>query len=131
MTTTYNASREIRDSRQCHSSRANIGWVDLRAIDEAGGIDEQAIKEDKEHDGEHCYLLASNVRICHSDVLGQHGNFDDQCHKTARKACKECLEGDISVDIHLSLSPWVPTKRLPVLSTVRRLKRLPRAPINV
>lgn len=99
MVTTYDASREIRDSRQCHSSRADIGRVDLRTVDETGRIDEQAIEEDEEHDGEHGYLLAGHVRICHSDVLCQHGNFDDQCHKTARKACKERLERDISVHI--------------------------------
>lgn len=58
---TYDARYKVRKSSHCHPSCSNIGWIYLRAIDEACSIDEKPIEEDEEHDGEDSDPLTGHI----------------------------------------------------------------------
>lgn len=75
---TYNTRHKIRHRTQRHPPRANIRRVDLTRVDEAGGVDEEAVEEDEEHDGEDGDFLAGYTGVGDGDVLGEHGDFDDE-----------------------------------------------------
>ena len=47
---TYNARNKVGEGGQRDASSADICGIYFGAVDEAGGVDEEAVEEDEEHD---------------------------------------------------------------------------------